>query len=73
MSCYIASIVRMELTTKQFAAKLGVSHQRVRQMIDEGKINARLVTPRLLLIEVKELAKVRKRNQAGRPAKPKGR
>ena len=58
----------MELTTKQFAAKLGVSHQRVRQMIDEGKIKARLVTPRLLLIDEKELAKPSVKNRKpGRP------
>ncbi|MGD0462826.1 MAG: hypothetical protein ABSB74_10090 [Tepidisphaeraceae bacterium] len=60
----------MELTTKQFAAKLGVSHQRVRQMIDEKKIKARLVTPRLLLIESHELTKVKHR-PTGRPAKAK--
>jgi hypothetical protein len=38
-------------------------------MIDEGKIKARLVTPRLLLIDERELAKVRKRRKPGRPTK----
>jgi DNA-binding transcriptional MerR regulator len=61
----------MELTTKVFAERAGVSPQRVRQWVAEGRIESRLITPRLQLIDSAELAKVRKR-PTGRPAKGKG-
>ena len=64
----------MELTTAQAAAKLGVTAGRVRQMVLAGEIPARLLTPRLLLIDERDLAKV-KRRKVGRPKvrKTKGR
>jgi predicted transcriptional regulator len=48
----------VEITVRQAAAKLGVNPSRVRQMILAGKIKARHLTPRMLLIDVRELAKV---------------
>jgi excisionase family DNA binding protein len=63
----------MELTTAQAAAKLGISQGRVRQLVLAGRIKARRLTPRLLLIDAKELAKVKDR-KPGRPwPKAKGR
>lgn len=63
----------MEITIQQAADKLGVTPCRVRQLIYSGQIKARHLTPRMLLIDTRELAKVRKRNKPGRPAKNKGR
>jgi excisionase family DNA binding protein len=51
----------MELTSKQVAERLGVSPQRVRALVKAGRIKSRLITPRLQLIDEKELVKVRKR------------
>jgi excisionase family DNA binding protein len=45
----------MELTTAQFAERLGVSQSRIRQLVLAGKITARHLTPRILLIDEKEL------------------
>ncbi|MGD0462065.1 MAG: helix-turn-helix domain-containing protein [Tepidisphaeraceae bacterium] len=56
----------MELTTAQAATKLGVSQRRVRQLVLTGRIKARRLTPRMLLIDVRELAKVKTR-KPGRP------
>ncbi len=56
----------MELTTAQAAKKLGVSQSRVRALINAGRIKARHLTPRMMLIDAKELAKVRTR-KPGRP------
>jgi excisionase family DNA binding protein len=63
----------MELTTAQAAARLGVSQRRVRQLVLAGRIKARHLTTRMLLIDEKELAKVKTR-KPGRPwPKKKGR
>jgi predicted site-specific integrase-resolvase len=61
----------MELTSKQFAERAGVSPQRVRQWVAEGRIVARLLSPRFQLIDSAELAKVKNR-ATGRPTKKKG-
>jgi hypothetical protein len=63
-------ISHMELTVAQFAAKLGVSSSRVRQMVIAKQIKARHLTPRMLMIDSTELAKVRNR-KPGRPKKSK--
>lgn len=60
----------MEITVHQAADKLGVTPGRVRHFISEGRIKARYLTPRLMLIDVRELAKVKHR-PTGRPAKAK--
>ncbi|MGD0541194.1 MAG: hypothetical protein ABSB33_06740 [Tepidisphaeraceae bacterium] len=63
----------MEITVQQAADKLGVTRARVRQFILAGRINVRYVTPHLILIDEKQLAKVRNR-RPGRPwPKKKGR
>ncbi|MGD0138495.1 MAG: helix-turn-helix domain-containing protein [Tepidisphaeraceae bacterium] len=56
----------MELTTAQAAARLGVSARRVRALVLAGRIIARRPSPALLLIDEKELAKVKHR-KPGRP------
>ena len=56
----------MELTTTQAAARLGVSARRVRAMVLAGRIKARRPSPALLLIDERELAKVKNR-KPGRP------
>ena len=56
----------MELTTAQVAKRLGITPQRVRQLVSTGRIKARKPSPALLLIDVKELAKVKVR-KPGRP------
>jgi len=56
----------MEFTTAQAADKLGISQRRVRAMVQAGRIEARHLTPRMLLIDAKELAKVKNR-KPGRP------
>jgi excisionase family DNA binding protein len=56
----------MELTTAQVAKRLGVSRQRVFALVKTGRIKARKPSPALLLIDVKELAKVKVR-KPGRP------
>jgi len=63
----------VELTTAQVANRLGVSRQRVLALVKAGRIKARLPSPRLLLIDERELAKVKNR-KPGRPwpAKRKG-
>jgi excisionase family DNA binding protein len=66
-------IMWMELTTAQAAAKLNVTQGRVRQLVLAGRIKARSLTPRLLLIDEKELKKLKNR-KPGRPwPKKKGR
>jgi hypothetical protein len=60
----------MEITVHQAADKLGVTPERVRHLIKAGRIKARYLTPRMMMIDVKELAKVRNR-KPGRPAKRK--
>ncbi len=62
----------MEITVQQAADKLGVTPGRVHQLIADGRIKARYLTPRMMLIDVKELAKVKHR-PPGRPPKKKGR
>jgi hypothetical protein len=56
----------MEITVHQAADKLGVTPGRVRQLITAGRIKARYLTPRMMVIDVKELAKVKNR-KPGRP------
>lgn len=56
----------MELTVRQVADRLKVTPGRVRQLVVIGRIKARHLTPRMLLIEEKELAKVKHR-KPGRP------
>jgi hypothetical protein len=63
---HVVIIMRMELTTAQAAAKLGISQGRVRQLVLAGRIKARHLTSRMLLIDTKELGKVRNR-KPGRP------
>jgi excisionase family DNA binding protein len=63
-------VLPMELTTAQAAAKLGVSQRRVRALVMAGRIKARYLNPRIMLIDVKELQKVKHR-PTGRPAKAK--
>jgi len=62
----VVIVMWMELTTAQAAEKLGVSQGRIRQLVLAGRIKARHLTPRLLLIDTKELAKVNNR-KPGRP------
>jgi predicted DNA-binding protein (UPF0251 family) len=59
-------VMPMELTTAQAAAKLGVSQRRVRALVTSGRIKARYLNPRIMLIDEKELAKVKTR-KPGRP------
>ena len=70
LTYHIDRLMRMELTTKQFAERAGVSPPRVRQWVGEGRIKARLITPRFQLIDSAELAKVKNR-PTGRPVKNK--
>ncbi len=56
----------MEITVHQAADKLGVTPGRVRQLIDAGRIKARYLTSRMMLIDARELAKVKTR-KPGRP------
>lgn len=58
----------MKLTTAQFAAKLGVSGARIRQLAASGRIVVEYITPRMMLIDSRELSKVKHR-PAGRPRK----
>jgi predicted site-specific integrase-resolvase len=58
----------MELTSRQFADRVGVSPQRVRQWVSEGRIKSRLITTRLQLIDEREMTKVKNR-RTGRPFK----
>jgi hypothetical protein len=60
----------MEITVHQAADKLGVTPARVRHLISAGRIKARYLTTRMMLIDVKELEKVKHR-PTGRPAKAK--
>lgn len=59
-------VMPMELTTAQAAAKLGVSQRRVRALVTSGRIKARYLNPRIMLIDETELAKVKVR-KPGRP------
>jgi hypothetical protein len=69
----VVNIDFMELTTAQAAAKLGVTQPRIRQLILAGTIKARLLTPRTLVIDERELRKpaVLHRGKPGRPRKMK--
>jgi excisionase family DNA binding protein len=60
----------MEITVHQAADRLGVTPARVRHLISAGRIKARYLTTRMMLIDVKELAKVKHR-PTGRPRKNK--
>jgi len=63
----------MEITVHQAADKLGVTPGRIHQLITAGRIKARYLTPRMMLIDERELAKVKTR-KPGRPwPKRKGR
>jgi hypothetical protein len=59
----------MEITVGQTAVRLGVTRGRVWQMILAGQINARRLSPRVVLIDVKELAKSSVKNR--KPGRPK--
>jgi excisionase family DNA binding protein len=65
----------MELTTAQAAGRLGVSQSRIRQLVLAGKIKARHLTPRVLLIDEKEFNRpgVADRGKPGPKPKKKGR
>jgi hypothetical protein len=69
----VVNVSSMELTTAQAAAKLGVTQPRIRQLILAGTIKARLLTPRTLVIDERELRKpaVLNRGKPGRPPKAK--
>ena len=54
------------LTTKEAAEKLNISPVRVRQLIQEKKLNAKLVG-RDYVIEEKDLASVQTYGKPGRP------
>jgi len=59
--------MKMELTTAQAAERLGVSQSRIRALVKAGRIKARHLTTRMLLIDADELKRVRNRPN-GRPA-----
>jgi excisionase family DNA binding protein len=66
----------MELTTGQAAERLGVNPARIRQLVLAGVIKARKPSPRVMLIDERELEKpaVKDRRGPGRPwPKKKGR
>jgi hypothetical protein len=65
----------MEITVHKAADRLGVTPGRVRQLISMGRIKARHLTARMMLIDERELSKPNVKNRApGRPArKRKGR
>ena len=63
----------MEITVREAAKQLRVTPARVRQFVMEGRIKPRYLNPRMMVIDVKELAKVKNR-KPGRPwPKKKGR
>jgi predicted ArsR family transcriptional regulator len=62
----------MEITVQEAAKRLGVTPGRVRQLVAEGRIKVRYLTPRMMMFDAKELAKVKHR-PTGRPPKRKGR
>jgi hypothetical protein len=62
-------ISRMELTVSQVAAKLGVTPGRVHHLIQQGRIKARYLTPRMMLIDARELAKLKILKPGRPPAK----
>jgi len=59
----------MELTSRQAAERLGVCPSRIRQFVMEGRIKARLLTPRLMLIDEKELRKIKDLRFGPKPGK----
>jgi excisionase family DNA binding protein len=65
----------MDMTVQQAAKRLKVTPARVWQLIDAGRIKARYLSPRVVLIDEKELAKPTVKNRKpGRPwAKKRGR
>jgi len=56
----------MEITVREAAERLKVTPSRVRQLILEGKITARHLNPRMLVIDEKQLAGFNRR-KVGRP------
>ena len=56
----------MEITVRQAAKRLGVTPGRIRQFVVEGRIKPRYLNPRMMLIDEKELAKVKDRHQGKR-------
>jgi excisionase family DNA binding protein len=55
-----------ELTVRQAAEKLGVTPGRVRQLVTEGKLKPRYLTPRMMMLDAKQVARY-KRPKMGRP------
>jgi hypothetical protein len=62
----------MEMTTAQFAAKLGVTPGRVRALVKAGRIKVRYLTPRMMVIDQRELAGVKNRRPGRSWPKKKG-
>jgi excisionase family DNA binding protein len=64
----------MDITVGQAAKRLKVTPGRVWQMIDAGKIKARYLSPRVVLINDAELSKPAVKNRKpGRPPSKKAR
>jgi excisionase family DNA binding protein len=70
---YVANNVAVEITTAEAAKRLGVTQQRIRQLISDGTIKARHLTGRMLLIDEQELEKpvALNRGKPGRQPKDK--
>lgn len=62
---------QLEFGTSEAARRLGVSPQRVRALIQAGRIRARLVGSRFYVIREADLARFEasRRRQGGRPRK----
>jgi len=58
------------LTVAEAAASLGISQQRVRKLIADGRVTARRIGKRVLVIESRALEAIRVRNERPGP-KPK--
>ena len=63
----VVNINSMELTVRQFAARLGVDPSRIRQMVVAGELKPRYLNPRMMLIDERQLSKAMKRRKPGRP------
>ena len=59
------------LTTNEAAELLGVTDRRIRQLISDGSLPAQRIGPRVLVINPKDLEKIRSRPGRGRPKKEK--
>jgi excisionase family DNA binding protein len=57
------------LTVAEAAASLGISQQRVRKLIADGRVTARRIGKRVLVIDSRALEAILVRN--GRPGRPK--